>query len=334
MAYTTIIHIGNASFMCYIWNGKRIMKALLGFTVITLAVLGGCSSGRDVPVNYMLRSDTTRIKRDIDSIVNTDEYRNYQNTETLDQVAGYIKRQFLTVSDSVTEQNYDEYKNVICSINTDKKERVIIGAHYDVCGDQDGADDNASGVAGLLELARIMKNEKLNYRIDFVAYSLEEPPYFGTDNMGSNVHAKYLKDNNIPVKGMICLEMIGYYNDSAGSQRYPVGFLKWFYGNKGNYITVVQKYWNGSFNGEITRLMQDNSLLPTKSFSGPAWLTGVDFSDHRNYWNYGYSAVMITNTSFYRNKNYHEKTDTIETLDIKRLALTVDELYLALKQLK
>ena len=123
-------------------------------------------------------------------------------------------------------------KNIICSINTDKKERIVIGAHYDVCGDQDGADDNASGVAGLLELARLLKHEKLNYRIDFVAYTLEEPPFFGTENMGSSIHAKYISDNKISLKGMISLEMIGYFNDKPHSQKYPLSFLKWFYGNK------------------------------------------------------------------------------------------------------
>jgi len=133
---------------------------------------------------------------------------------------------------------------------------------------------------------------------------------------------------------MICLETIGYFNDKPKSQNYPLGFLKWIYGEKGDFITVVQKYWNGKFGNDVMRLMQKENLLPTKSFKGTVLLPGVDFSDHRNYWKYGYSALMITNTAFYRNKNYHEKTDKIETLDFKRLALTVDELYLALKQIK
>ncbi len=113
--------------------------------------------------------------------------------------------------------------------------------------------------------------------------------------MGSYIHAKYINDNKVLVKGMICLEMLGYYSDKPNSQNYPVQFLSWFYGDKADYIMLVQRYWNGKF---------------------------------------GYSAVMITNTSFYRNKNYHENTDKFETLDVKRLALTVDELYLTLKQYK
>jgi len=308
------------------------MKHLLFILIIN------CSCSNHFNLNHNLISDTIQIKTDLDSIVKTEEYRNYKNLKTLNKVANYIKHQFQLISDSVVEQKfkYDsiEYKNIICSLNTDKKERIIIGAHYDVCGNQDGADDNASGVAGLLELARLLKNNKLDYRIDFVAFTLEEPPFFGSDFMGSSIHAKYVNENKIPIKGMICLEMIGYYSDKSNSQDYPVGFLRWFYGDKANFITIVRKYWSGNFSRQVKRLMQKNAVLPTKSFKGPAFLPGIDFSDHRNYWKYGYSAVMITNTSFYRNKNYHANTDKIETLDIKKLALTIDELYLTVKQIK
>jgi len=310
----------------------------IALILISIVLSLSCSCKDKPTINYKLISDTIQIKQDLDSIVKTDSFRNYKNIKTLNKVADYIKRQFQTVSDSVTEQKYNyqetEYKNIICSINTDKKDRVIIGAHYDVCGDQDGADDNASGVAGLLELARIMKGIKLDYRIDFVAYSLEEPPFFKTDFMGSYIHAKYLNEHKISVKGMIALEMIGYFDDKPNSQDYPVGFLSWFYGDRGNFITVAQKYWNGRFGNDIKRLMQQNNLIPTKSFKSPKFIPGVDFSDHRNYWQFGYSAVMITNTAFYRNHNYHKNTDKIETLDIRRLALTIDELYLTLQQLK
>jgi hypothetical protein len=317
---------------------KKIVIYPFIFLILLFAIrITACSTIIITP-NHIMISDTLRIKKDLDSIIKTDGYRNYKNLNALNQVANYIKRQFQAISDSTNEQNFivdnNQYKNIICSINTNKKERIIVGAHYDVCGDQDGADDNASGVAGLLELARLLKNEKLDYRIDFVAYSLEEPPYFGTDSMGSFIHAKYLFDNKIPIKGMICLEMIGYFSDKPNSQDYPLGILNWFYGDKADYILIVQKFWNGDFGDDIKNLMQKENIIATKSLKSPKFITGVDFSDHRNYWKFDYSAIMITNTSFYRNKNYHENTDKIETLDIKRLALTIDELYLALKQYK
>lgn len=301
--------------------------------IIFLTFLVSC--GNNIIVRHKLISDTNRIKNDLDKICHTDEFRNYKNVKTLNKVADYIKSQFEALSDSVIEQKYNvndaEYKNIICSIGDFSKERIIIGAHYDVCGEQEGADDNASGICGLIELARFLSKEKLNYRIDFVAYTLEEPPFFRTDKMGSYIHAKYLKDNNIPIKGMICLEMLGFYSDIENSQSYPLGVLSWKYGDKGNFVLVAKKWFNGSFGGDIFDLMQDNMLIPTKSLSAPSWLASIDFSDHLNYWNFGYSAIMITNTSFYRNDNYHKESDKIETLDIKRMAFLIDELLLALK---
>lgn len=240
-------------------------------------------------------------------------------------------------SNSVSVQNFqfngEEYKNIICTINPEKKERIVIGAHYDVYGDQDGADDNASGVAGLLELARLLKNANLNYRVDLLAYTLEELPAYDTKFMGSYIHAKSLSDSNINIKGMISLEMIGYFDDAEDSQSYPVGLLKHKYGTKGDYVVVVQKYWDGDFGNEIFDKMEKQKLIPTKSFKGFKFVLGVDFSDHKNYWEFDYSAIMITNTSFYRNHNYHRTTDKILTLDIKRMALVIDELYLALKEI-
>jgi len=206
-------------------------------------------------------------------------------------------------------------------------ERIIIGAHYDVCGNQPGADDNASGITGLLELSRLLKNTDLKYRIDIVAYSLEEPPFFKTENMGSYHHAKYLNDNEVPVKGMICLEMIGYFDDMKKSQDYPIGLLKLFYGSKGDYITVIRKFGAGSFARKFKKYMKKQKLIKTKSLKAPASLPGIDFSDHLNYWKFGYSALMITYTAFYRNPNYHQKTDTIDTLDIERLSLVIESVY-------
>ena len=133
---------------------------------------------------------------------------------------------------------------------------------------------------------------------------------------------------------MVCLEMIGYFSDEPQSQSYPIGLMKLFYGTTGDYITVVQKYCNGKFGRAFKRAMKKQHLLPTKSFKGPKKLPGVDFSDHRNYWKYGYSAVMVTNTAFYRNTNYHKPGDTLETLDVRRMALVIDEVFLALKNLK
>ncbi|HEX6428689.1 MAG TPA: M28 family peptidase [Niastella sp.] len=271
------------------------------------------------------------------AITKTGQFRTYKNIDQLNKTADYIKAIFSKYSDSVFIQEYsvngEVYKNVICSFGTEIKKRIIVGAHYDVCGNQEGADDNASGVVGLLELARLLKEQKLHHRVDLVAYSLEEPPYFRTEYMGSYMHAKLLADNKTEVYGMISLEMIGYFKDHKKSQSYPVGLLSLFYGNKGNYITLVKKFGTGQFTRKFCRKYKSTKAIRTKKFTGPPALPGIDFSDHLNYWKFGFSALMITDTSFYRNKNYHESTDTMDTLDIYRMAKVIDGVFNSLTAL-
>ncbi len=281
------------------------------------------------------QSEIHRIEQHLTAITKTKEPRHYKNIDQLNETAEYIFNQFAAYTDSVNYQNIENlpYKNVIASFGTENTTRIIVGAHYDVCGDQEGADDNASGIVGLLELARLLKDQKLTYRIDLVAFSLEEPPFFRTDHMGSYVHAKWLKDQNIDVFGMIAIEMIGYFDDAKGSQSYPLGFLSLFYGKRGNYITLVKKIKGGKFVRKMIHTYKRTKSIRTKKFSAPDKLEGIDFSDHLNYWNMGFNALMITDTAFYRNKNYHQKTDTMETLDLKRMAKVIDGLYLSLLSL-
>ncbi len=151
--------------------------------------------------------------------------------------------------------------------------------------------------------------------------------YFKTEYMGSYIHAKSLADNKTEVYGMISLEMIGYFKDEKKSQSYPLGILSLFYGNKGNYITLVKKFGAGQFARRFCRKYKSTDVIRTKKFTGPPALPGIDFSDHMNYWKFGFSALMITDTSFYRNKNYHKPTDTMETLDINRMAKVIDDVF-------
>lgn len=320
-------------------NLKTLLKrSLIFFSIFLLSFIWLKLDNSDSEIKlYPRLSDTMRLKTDLNSITNTIRSRNYKNVDILDDVANYIKLEFLKETHSVEEQKFvvkeSEYINIVASFGPKDAERIIIGAHYDVCGDNQGADDNASGVAGLLELARLLKNQTLKYRFDLVAYTLEEPPYFRTEYMGSHVHAKYLHDNKIPVKGMISLEMIGYYSDTEGSQNYPLGFLKWIYGTKGNFITIVEKLRSGDFEKSFRKNMIEEQTIRTKKFKAPSSLAGIDFSDHLNYWKFDYSAVMITNTAFYRNKNYHTKQDVVENLNIGHIGLVVDGVFRALMKL-
>lgn len=287
-----------------------------------------------VPFCAQSQSDTALIRKHLTALTKTPEFRNYENVGQLQDIAAYLHNEFLPFADTVFFQPFKIgerlYTNVIASFGTENSERIIIGAHYDVCGNQEGADDNASGVTGLLEIARQLKDRKLSKRIDLVAYTLEEPPFFKSEFMGSRIHAQSLVDDSINVVGMICLEMIGYFADGDKTQDYPLKFLSWIYGKRGDYITVVNKFSPGKFARSFAKRFKDVSLVKAKRFKGPKGLQGIDFSDHASYWEQGFSAVMVTDTAFYRNNNYHETGDTMEKLDLFRMAQVIDAVLLSL----
>lgn len=291
-----------------------------------------------VTITATAQSDHNLIEKHLTAITKTDGYRHYKNLPVLNQVADYIYNVFGEYADTVYYQTYDvngsEYKNVVCRFGTKiDKPVMVIGAHYDVCGDQEGADDNASGVVGVLELARLLHGKQVSRPIELVAYTLEEPPFFRTPQMGSYVHAKSLQDAGTPVYGMAAIEMIGYFDDEAGSQDYPVKPLKVVYGNKANYILLVKRSGYGDFVKNFSSWFGNAKTIKTKSIKAPAKLQGIDFSDHLNYWKLGFDAMMVTNTAFYRNKNYHQTTDTMATLDIARMAGVINAVYHAVSHI-
>jgi Zn-dependent M28 family amino/carboxypeptidase len=270
-------------------------------------------------------------------LTNRDLHRSFPRATDLDAAADYIKQQFQSVHGRVSEQTFqvDEqtYRNVIASFGPESGERIVVGAHYDAYGSLPGADDNASGVAGLIGVARAVSSIDLKRRVDLVAYTLEEPPNFRSTSMGSWRHADLLKKSGTRVKAMLCLEMIGYFSDSENSQRFPFGGMSAIYGNRGNFIVVAADYGNIELTRKVKKAMLGASTLPVHSINAPSFLPGIDFSDHLNYWANDFAAVMITDTAFYRNANYHTTKDTPEKLDYKRMATVVDGVSAAVKQL-
>ena len=318
---------------------KKFLKYLLAIVLILIAFF----IIQNYPVSSVARnlprlSDTFNLKRNFDLILNTEKPRHYKNVAILDTVAERIRAEFSRYTNRTGMQEYqvetNTYKNVFASFGPQDAAVIIIGAHYDVCGDQDGADDNASGVVGIMELARLLKEQPLQYRIDLVAYTLEEPPFFRTEQMGSYIHAQSLFDKKQPVKGMVSLEMIGFYSDAPDSQTYPLGFMKWLYGDRGNYITLARNSFSKSFANQFKNLYFENNSIDAKSFRAPGFVGGIDLSDHRNYWKFGYSAIMVTNTAFFRNNNYHQTSDRLATLDLEKMGLTIDGVYRTIKNIK
>ena len=278
------------------------------------------------------------IETQLDALINREGYRTYDDTVTLNAVRDYIVDEFSTYADVTYRQDYlvngVTYSNVIALVGDTTLPRIIVGAHYDVCENQHGADDNGTGVVGLFQALEQLKDySSEDYCIEFVAYTLEEPPFFRTTKMGSYIHAKSLHARGIEVHGMLSLEMIGYFSAEKKSQHYPIGILKLFYGGKGDYITVVRKINKGKFARKFSRKYKHSKTIKTKKFTAPQSLPGIDFSDHLNYWALGYDAIMLTDTAFFRHTNYHQGTDTIDTIDFDRMAKVIDGLVNTLELL-
>ena len=272
-------------------------------------------------------ADPARLEVHVRKLSETFSPRSEMHTENLNLVADYIRMEFRQTSGKVSDQCYEvqgkTYCNVSALLGPETGERIVVGAHYDAFEGHPGADDNASGVAGLIELAHLLDRRPLSMGVELVAYTLEEPPHFYTQNTGSAVHAASLKQEGMEVRMMVSLEMIGFFSDADNSQRFPLSLLKLFYPSQGNFITVVGSLGQGSTVRRVKAAMRSGSALPVYSINAPAFIPGIDWSDHRYYWEQGYRAVMITDTSFYRNSNYHTELDTPDTLDYERMAMVV-----------
>jgi Zn-dependent M28 family amino/carboxypeptidase len=268
--------------------------------------------------------DTARLKSHVEMLSQTLAPRDWTHPDALERCADYIARQFEEAGATVTFQPVEAegriYRNVIGRFGSGQGPRFILGAHYDSCGTTPGADDNASGVAVLIELARLMGRELPDREVELVAYVLEEPPFFGTARMGSAVHAKELADSAVAVRGVLVLEMVGFFTETPGSQSYPLPLLRLLYPGRGNFAAVVGRWDQGDWIKSVKAGMKGTTALPVYSIRAPAALPGVDFSDHRNYWSYGYKALMVTDTAFYRNLAYHQQSDTADRLDYGRMA--------------
>lgn len=316
---------------------KLHSKATLLLLLPILLAVGGCWMVTN-PVYVALEpmpapeADPARLEKDVRFLAGIVPPRSHAERASLDRAADYIAKSFKAAGCPARMQTFRlhhvDYRNVICSFGPTDAPRLVLGAHYDVYLGP-GADDNASGVAGLLELARLLARAQpaLEHRLDLVAFTLEESPHFRSENMGSYVYADRLVAEKAELKLMISIEMIGFFSSETGSQSYPFGLLGWLYPDRANYIGVVGKLFARSPVARVKTLMRVSDDLPVESINAPALLTGVDFSDHWSFWQHGLPAVMVTDTGFLRNPNYHEPTDTPDTLDYDRMALVVDGLY-------
>lgn len=262
--------------------------------------------------------------------------RSASHIGNMNRTADYIKKEFKKPGEGVVSEQWFQvgshrYRNISLIFGDPDAERIVVGAHYDGYGRYPAADDNASGVAGLIELAGVVAKNPIKTAIEFVAYPLEEPPFFGTPKMGSAKHVGHLREYGVVCRYMISLEMIGYFSDERGSQNYPISLLHLYYPEKGNYITVVGNTQNRRLTKRFKTAMKGTTDLPVFSICGSASIPGIDFSDHRNYWQVGIPAIMITDTAFYRNTAYHTPGDTADRLNYSKMAKVVIGVYEGIK---
>ena len=312
---------------------KTIIKTLFvcSLCCISSFSLANLSSNRH-------QAETENLSVYLNQIISSSKYRNHTQVEELNRVSAWIQGQMQKFGIPCDFQNYmvesNRYRNVVCELNVGAAKNLIVGAHYDVHSETDGADDNASGVVGVLETARILAKEKrhLKHNVEFVFYTLEEPPYFRTEQMGSAVHAKAMEKYKDRIAGVFILEMIGYF-DQRNIQEYPAG-LKFFYPAHGNFIGAVSNFDSNSLGSEYCAAMKQINRLDCQRLVAPSFVTGVDFSDHLNYWNADIPAIMITDTAFFRNKNYHTPNDKVETLNLQKMKHVIDGVVLTILNIK
>jgi Zn-dependent M28 family amino/carboxypeptidase len=252
--------------------------------------------------------------------------RNLYEYDKIEAAKKYIVTCLRNFGYNPTLQKYiykeKEFSNIIVTINgiRNPDETVIVGAHYDTALGTPGADDNASAVAVLLEMCRLLKGFSPGRTLKLVFFVNEEPPSFMTENMGSYVYAREAKARNENITAMVCLEMVGYFGDTKGGQTFPLPLMNLIYSSIPNFIAVVGNISSRSLIAQVKQSFGEGSRIPVETLTAVSFVPGVNFSDHRSFWKMGYPAVMITDTAFYRNPNYHTETDTIDTLDFNKMS--------------
>lgn len=200
---------------------------------------------------------------------------------------------------------------------------IIVGAHYDSVYDCPAANDNGSGVAALLEIARALRDEHFDRTIRFVAFTNEEPPFFRTEQMGSYKYAEQCHQNKEQIAGMVCLETIGFYSDKPDSQKFPHPIFKMAFPTKGNFVSFISNLQSSHLLKRSVKAFRQSVQFPSQGLALPLNVKGVSFSDQDNFWQRGYPAIMVTDTAFYRYPHYHEASDTPDKLDYETFARVV-----------
>ena len=261
--------------------------------------------------------------------------RNLWKGDSLERAAAYIEGTLRRYGYPVERQSYASYgkssSNLVAEIEGEGKP-IVVGAHYDTVPGSPGADDNASAVAGLLELARLLRETPGRRKMILAAFANEEPPFYGSNNMGSMVYAASLREKKAPVDFMISLEMIGYFSKDR-IQRYSIPGMSLFYPETADFIGVAGNFRSWRCVSALKKGIRKHSSVKVQTLVAPEPVGGINLSDNSSFWRHQYRAVMVTDTAFFRNRHYHQETDTMETLDFDSMAEVVKGLFRTLQEM-
>ena len=268
--------------------------------------------------------------------------RTLARPKTIVATTGYVSGQWREMGYEVEQEHFDalgdQATNLIIERSGTKRadEIVLLGAHYDTVPSTPGADDNASAVAVMLEVSRLLRDYQGKRTARYVAFACEEPPYFNVDCMGSQHHARQSRLRGDQIVGMLCLEMVGYFTDEPQSQRIPPTIpdsLRRFFPNRGNFLAAVGNLKSWKLGWGFRHGFKRATRLPLFSIQLPERVREIRLSDNSSFWDQGYPALMLTDTSFLRNPHYHLETDTPDTLDYARMTDVTIGVASAMKRL-
>jgi Zn-dependent M28 family amino/carboxypeptidase len=299
-------------------------------------VPGDSYTGEMKPLTGEERALAARLRQHVEAIASREH--NFLKAAELEAAAQYVEQALAGTGRPVATQRFlsgpVEVRNIEVEIRggTLASEIIIVGAHYDSVVGAPGANDNGSGVAAVIELARLIAAEQPARTLRFVAFVNEEPPFYHSEEMGSRHYARRSKERGERIRAMFSLETIGYYSDAPGSQRYPFP-LGFFYPSTGNFVAFVSNLSSRSLLHEAIASFRRQAGIPSEAVAAPAWIPGVDWSDHWSFGREGWPALMVTDTALYRYPHYHAPEDTPDKVDYERLARLVTGLRAMLRDL-
>ena len=279
----------------------------------------------------------SRLRAHVEMLAGTIGERHLWRCEALDRAARYVSAQF--EGGYVPQwQTFDVARIPVSNIEatltgTDQAaDIIVVGAHYDSVSGCPAANDNGTGVAAMLELARRFSGRPQPRTLRFVAFVNEEPPFFRTEHMGSVVYANAAKDRGDRVMGMLALETMGYYSDEQGSQKYPPEIAA-HYPDVGNFIGFVANNASAQLMRQSRQAFERRTQFPLQALAAPDDVAGVGWSDHWAFWQAGYAAMMVTDTAPFRYPWYHTADDTPDKVDYEKLSEVVDGLEAVIEAL-